>query len=318
MSEFTKKLVKLLESECSIEVIKKKMNLSDSQLAYRLFMLKYQGYTICNKYYGNGDITASFGVDRDDYAKIYTKYNENFIRFLAIADLHYFHKDENRRSIDRVFNYCIKNGINIIFICGDLIDAMNTNLIPLEEQTERFTQLYPHDNSIINFCVLGNHDYKTLCEANIDLKKVIENKRLDIVAVDYVDSKICIKNDFLFLTHPINNISSTYKNEKGSHLILRGHSHTMKVKDRCIYVPSLSNVEVRSNKDFIFIPQALDCTLYFSKNKAFKGIVVNQLLMEKEPYVINELAIELNSKRHEGAKLEVNEYPSFQKVKTKK
>jgi len=76
MSEFTKKLVKLLESECSIEVIKKKMNLSDSQLAYRLFMLKYQGYTICNKYYGNGDITASFGVDRDDYAKIYTKYNE--------------------------------------------------------------------------------------------------------------------------------------------------------------------------------------------------------------------------------------------------
>ena len=112
--------------------------------------------------------------------------------------MHYFNKYENRKAIDTAFNYCTKNGINIVLICGDLIDCMEDNKVPVEKQAELFTTLYPYDKNIIHFCVLGNHDFMSIKKNCIDFKKLLENRRLDVIPIDYKDAAICIKNDIIF------------------------------------------------------------------------------------------------------------------------
>ncbi len=317
------KLANLLENHCTIDFIKRELNLTNSQLAYRLSLLKNMGYIIQRRYYGNGDITLFLGNEPDclnnDCAKIYTKFNEDNIRILVISDLHYFHKDENRKAIDNAFNYCKKNGINLIFICGDLIDCMEDNEVPISKQAESFTSIYPHDDSIINFCVLGNHDFMSIKKNYIDFKKIIENKRLDIVPINYLEAKICIKNDKLFLEHPICDMSPIYKGEKSQKLIFIGHSHVTKISGKKVYVPSLSNVKTSNMKKFNFVPQALDTTLRFdSKIGTIKNIIIDQVVMNKVPYIVSEHIVNLYNLKYEKNGLEVDEYPSSEKILIKK
>lgn len=321
MDESTKKLIKLLEKNYTIDTIKRKMNLTNAQLAYRLHMLKYNGYAIEKKYYANGDITAKFQTEVDfmkNCRKIYTKTEEEKIRFLVISDLHYFHKDENRRVIDSAFNYCVKNGIHIIFICGDLIDALKNNTIPIENQAEMFIKLYPQDDSIINFCVLGNHDIKSAQYNNTDLKTLIESKRLDIVSPEYGNINIRIKNDILSLRHPVQQKSTQRKKfTEATHLTFFGHSHTAKSKEKAIYVPSLSNVKTNKQKDFAFLPQALDSTIYFNpQNRMFSKILIDQLIMTDDFHIISETTLPINTNNPAALNLEIDEYPSI-KEKTK-
>lgn len=314
MGDTNQRLLSLLKDNLTVEDIKQQMNLTSSQLLYRLNSLKYQGYMIHQKYYGNGDITVSLlNFLPSKYTEIYTKRGEHSLRSLAISDLHYFHKDENRRAIDTAFEYCLKNGIHIIFVCGDLIDCLGPNQMPMEEQAERFTELYPYDKSIISFCVLGNHDIKVLQNTGLCFKKLIESKRFDVVPIRYGDAGVRIKNGSLFLSHPINDLSANYS-DKGDNLKYIGHSHTTKISGRNVYVPSLSNVSVGNQKNFKFVPQALDATLTFnSKNGSFSQLTIDQLIMEDDPYVISEHKINLNVSNPPNYDLEVDEYPSLVK-----
>ena len=316
MGDSTKKLIELLRNNATASFIKQEMGLTNSQLAYRLSLLKYEGYNINTKYFGNGDITLSLANDvfEDNYAKIYTKYNETSLRFLAISDLHYFNKNENRIAIDSAINYCVKNGIHIIFICGDLIDGMGYNNVPVALQAEKFTEVYPFDDSIIHFCVLGNHDFMTLKKENIDFKKVIENRRLDIVPINYLEAKICIKNYMLFLLHPIENVNPIYdNNEKLIHFNIIGHSHITKFVHKTAYVPSLSDCVVTNQKNFHFFPQALDGTLNFSQNGTFSTVVMDQIVMEQTPYIISEHILQISNCKFDKKDLEVEEYPTLVK-----
>ena len=64
--------------------------------------------------------------------------------------------------MDRIYNYCISNNIHIIFFGGDLVDGTfgkNTRIDNIDEQLAYIMKKYPFDKSIINFGVLGDHDY---------------------------------------------------------------------------------------------------------------------------------------------------------------
>lgn len=321
MSESTMKLLGLLRDDATIETIKKEMNLTSSQLAYRLSLLEYMGYSIKKKYYGNGDTTVCLNSDfnyifYDRSEAIYTKTSEDKIRFLVISDLHFFHKDENRAALEAAYNYCIKKGIHIILNCGDLIDCMLDNEVPVEMQARLFIEQYPLDDHIINFCALGNHDIMTIKRCGIDFKKFIESKRLDIVPISYAHSGINIKNDRLYLNHPISGIPAGTKNENEQKLTFIGHSHTSKVSGRSIYVPSLSNVRVYNPKEFAFIPQALDVTINFNfKTKSFYSAVISQVIMEQMPCIIGEHYVDLYNPNPFKNNFEVDEYPSLRRVK---
>ena len=100
-----------------------------------------------------------------------------------------------------------------------------------------------------------------------------------------------------------------------------GHSHIAKTFNGNVYVPSLSYVKVNSVKNFKFIPQALDTTLFFNQNGIISNAVIDQLIMEDSPYIINEHQIKSLS----GTKccnfknsLEVDQYPSRGKIMIKK
>lgn len=318
MSKSTEKLIELLENDSTIDFIKSEMNLTNRQLAYRLSLLKNSGYFLQKKYYGNGIIKVSLINSCDclnnKYAKIYTKKDERTIKFLVISDLHYFNEKENRVAIDNAFNYCAKNGINIILICGDLIDCMVDNTIDISRQADEFLNLYPYDNSIINFCVLGNHDFLFAKNSKMDFKKLIENRRLDIVPINYLDAGICIKNDKLYLNHPIKDVSSNYGKVKNNSLNFIGHSHTSKIEGRNIYVPSLSDVKVHNEKNFGFIPQALEVNINFSESGTFSKVIIDQLIMNSSPYIISEEIIKMHYINTINNNLEINKYPVIKKI----
>jgi predicted MPP superfamily phosphohydrolase len=70
---------------------------------------------------------------------------------------------EELSLLDNAFEYCEKNGINIILNCGDFIDGKSSNynqiITDAYHQIEYFLDNYPKSDSIITFGVGGNHDY---------------------------------------------------------------------------------------------------------------------------------------------------------------
>ena len=74
------------------------------------------------------------------------------MKFLLISDLHFGNELENLKLIDRAYNYCIKNGINIILCGGDFIDGSfskgSQKITDLYDQIEYFIKNYPQDKNI--------------------------------------------------------------------------------------------------------------------------------------------------------------------------
>ena len=321
MGASTEKLIELLKTENTIENIKSEMNLTTKQLLYRLNLIKNKAYTVQKKYYGNSDVTISLSNSceyiNNNYTNIYTKKTENEIRFLVISDLHLFNKYEDRKAIDKVYNYCIKNNIHNILICGDLIDCMEKNEISIEKQVALFSKIYPYDKSILNFCVLGNHDFIPIKKEKIDFKNVIENNRIDIIPIDYFEAGICIKNDRIYLRHPIGNARSKYSGDKYDRIRFIGHSHVSKVIGTNIYVPSLSYVVTGNvKKNRCYIPQALDTTLCFSKYGIITNCCVDQLIVSDSIYIISEQEIRMQNAQVVKRNIEIDKYPS-EKIKVK-
>lgn len=320
MGDNVKKLLQLLKEDSTVNCIKKELGLTNASLAYSLSILKNCGYVILPKYYGNGSIRLSLSnvpIYLEKYVNLYTASNEDKIRFLVISDLHYFNTYENRSAIYNAFNYCAKNNIHTIFVCGDLIDCMENNKVPIEKQALEFTKLYPYDDHIISFCVLGNHDAMSLKKTNIDMKKIIENRRLDIVPINYLEAKVCIKNDALILRHPVNK-KSHYSPDNNNYLNFIGHSHRTKITERMVYVPTLSNVKINNGNNFSHLAQAMDATIKFnSENRSFDSIVIDQLVMEDVAYITGEYIIGLSRKKFDNNNIEVDSYPD-EKVLVKK
>lgn len=316
MVDSTNQLLSLLKNNATLDRMKQELNVTDSQLLYRLNFLKYNGYMIERKYYGNGDITIGLSKELpNDDMKIYTKVGEETFRSLVMADLHRFHKLESKKALDTAINYCIKNEIHNIFICGDLIDAMASDKVPMDEQIDEFIEEYPKVDHINSFFVLGNHERNLLKRTRRCLQQRVINARFDLVPINYATAKICIKKDALYLSHPIKDVKSPYGTECNKSLIYRGHSHTSKVKGRTVYVPSLSYVKTNQQKDFLFTPQCLDTTIAFNKEKkTFKSVTIDQLMMADTPGIISENVINLGNPKPLDNHIEVPEYPSLQKT----
>ncbi len=78
------------------------------------------------------------------------------MKMLVISDLHFGNKLERLYLVDSAFNYCVKNGINIILCAGDMIDLLSNRCKveynTIEKQLEHFVKDYPHDKEYFNFC----------------------------------------------------------------------------------------------------------------------------------------------------------------------
>lgn len=273
-------LLQLLKEGKSNKEICSNLKIDSKELCEELIRLKNSGIRHSRKYYSDGTIKYNsisttqelknynfIGQDRT----IITDANENIMKVLLISDLHFGNDLERLDLIDRAYNYCKKNGINIILCGGDIIDgaySKGTQKIKnLYQQIEYFIEKYPYDKSILTFSVAGDHDISAFNTAAIDIIEACNNYRHDVIIGGYNNTGINLKNDKIHLYHHVDAGSLRHTDAP---IILHGHSHkyATEIRDNSLNItmPTLSDINQ-------LMPTALELNLYFSRGYIANSVV---------------------------------------------
>ena len=284
MNEQTQKLIQLIESEKSVNEICNILGITSRQLHYELLALKQIGYNYNKKYYSNGSIIYQNNSNENNCNTIITKNNN--LNCIVISDLHLGNSNQRIDLINKVFNYCSKKNIHIIFCCGDIIDgdfSQSKQIIEdIPKQIEYFINCYPYDPSILTFAVAGNHDYCSKNLLNDDIINQVENYRHDIIIGGYGNAYVNIKNDRILLFHKIKGIDF---NINSSSVVLKGHHHRYTAflqTNNVLYVkvPSLSNLSE-------LIPSFLELNINF-RNELIEYVNIKQFYFANRIKKLNE------------------------------
>lgn len=292
-------IIRLINLGLSANEICLKLGLSNKQLYYRLSLLKINGYDLRRKYYSDGEITYYLKKDNDEYhdnVSILTSPKDTQFKAIVISDLHISSVLERIDLINDVYDYCIKENINIIINAGDLVDGTfgkrRKKYYNSFEQIDYLTKIYPFDKNILNFVCLGDHDYSLKKVYGQDIKIALENRRHDIIPLGYGTGILEVKNDEIIVRHKCNDINCDVSFNKK--LILVGHCHQAKTiigaGDVEIFVPSLSNILLSENNQLA--PSMIKMTLSFI-NGYFKTGVFEHLLLKDKIYKASESQYEL-------------------------
>ena len=140
MKEQTIQLINLLEDGKTCNEISSILGISNRQLYTYLTNLRNKGFFYNRKYYANGDIiyrpiaTTSVSTTNTENT-ITTSTTQNNLKCLAISDLHFGNVLDRVDLVNKVYDYCKKNDIHIIFCCLDLVDGTFTKGI---QKIEKF------------------------------------------------------------------------------------------------------------------------------------------------------------------------------------
>ena len=275
MNDINIKIIELINENKGLIEISNILNLSEKQIYVRIKQLINYGYNLIPSYSYDSDIHYNLKKEQihhidNNRINITMHKSDNQFRCLVISDLHIGSIDADIKLIDTVYDYAIKNGINIILNCGDNIEGDYTtyqkNLKDVYSQVGHFIKKYPYDKSIKNFMIFGNHDYHSLHYDGLDISKVIKNSRYDIVPVGFGQGNVNVKNDNIILFHKLyEGFIPVINSEK---IVLSGHSHMMKTKLRDIFwigIPTLSYKSNDKTKDVI--PGFVDLTIDLENNR---------------------------------------------------
>lgn len=319
MTRSESELIKLIKEDKTINEICESLNYSRNKVYKMLLNIKNNGYTINRKYYYNGDIKYKLVKGPNLYDKnsieIKMKNTENKFRAIIISDLHIGSDKQRLDLLNQVYNYCIKNNINIILNSGDIVDGWfgkNKKINKdLEHQFNYLLKKHPFDKNILNFICLGNHDVDSFYRYGINLMSILENYRHDLIPFAVGEGTIKVKNGNIILFHQTDNEQISLNNYENS-LIFEGHHHRFAtyynraLNNNLIYVPSISDIYI--NKQ-ITIPSILSIELDLEANVFTHG-VINQLISNGTELVkINEIRL---------SNLHIKRNKDSDKVKTKK
>jgi len=301
MSDLTFKLLKLVDKGYSLNELARDLNLSNEQV-YELFrVLNQMGMRFDRKYYDDGEIVY---IPKKDLSNtppsrtfnIITSPSTQEIKMLAISDLHKESMYESITALYTLFDYCVATGIHIIVIGGDFLDGINIGFSRRKKCTNPFEQMqhgiqhYPFDKSILSFTLLGNHDNDLLTSFGIDFATYLNNFRHDIIPIGYGLGRINIKNDKIYVSHPLSKCDKSKSGLPNNHFLLEGHHHVYKSiignkGNFSISLPSLSNLFVTKNE---FLPSAVELTITFN-NGYFDTVYAEHLLVSQNVSVIDEI-----------------------------
>ena len=241
------------ELKCRRDLLTKYLN--DMQLS---------GYDIYRRYYSDGRTKLILPKSMEqnikhksyDVTPIVTFSHETEFEALVIADLHIGCAGECVGILDKVYEYATKNGIHIIFGCGDILDGEKTNSaqafkekhMNIQEQIEYLVKNYPYDKNILTFTTLGDHERLSEEKNVVDIARAINNSRSDIVVGTQDLFKLWVRNEFIHLTH-----KHDIPTESFSRIDIYAHYHTYQTrlvnakssrfeKRLLIQAPSLSNL----------------------------------------------------------------------------
>lgn len=300
VDDYQAHLLQLVREGKSNREICEILNMSSNQLYDELLKLKTKGVKYSRKYYSDGSIKYNKikklkKLNENVNKTIITDNQENKMKFLLISDLHFGNEFENLGLIDRAYNYCIKNRINIILCGGDFIDGSFSKspqkITDLYDQIEYFIKNYPQDKNILTFGVAGDHDFSTLKRASLDIIEICNNRRHDIIIGGYNNAEINIKNDKIHLFH---NILGGRMHSAQAPIILCGHLHKYMTqqKNNSLYItlPTLSNINQQ-------MPSALELDVSFSKGY-ISSAVIKHLYFGTQDFVLSESEFNLLNGRN--------------------
>ncbi len=283
MTEKNKQIIDLVEKEYSLNVISNEVGLSNKQVHSRIVSLNRIGMNFERKFFLNGDVTYKLvkklpKKSNDNEVSIYTSHTDIVFRAMVISDLHFGNKNARLDAIAEIYNYCKLNNIHIILNAGDLIDgtygSTKATYEDVSSQIDFMFRKHPFDKRILNFILLGNHDFSTLKNLGIDMNDFLNNRRPDLISLGYGRGIVNVKNEQLILKHYV----PTYKQDADDtgKIIFLGHNHEVpKLKtteNYCYSVGSLSNFSGKGK----IPPTAVDISLVFC-NGYFKDAIYKQL-----------------------------------------
>lgn len=275
------------------------LNINSEQLYQLLLNLKNTGLMFSKKYYSDGSIKCKLINTMTDLRSfkqmsqdetIITDINENKLKFLVISDLHFGNQLERLDLINKAYNYCAKNNINIILCGGDLIDGAfskgEQTVSNIYQQMEYFIKHYPFDKNILTFSVAGDHDISAFHGASLNIIDMCENYRQDIVIGGFNNTVINLKNDKILLFH---HIEGGVMRQTDAPIILHGHSHkystNIKNKVLDVTIPTLSNLIQP-------MPSALELNLSFN-NGYITCSNIKHIYFGNEDIVLSESTFDL-------------------------
>lgn len=295
MNEVNQRIIELIEQNKSIKEISSILGLSEKQFFVRLkYMIDY-GYQIEPSYSCDSNIHYNLvkkkNIERDNTIRIKIPNSTKEFRSVAISDLHVGNVDANVDLFKRVYEYIAKEGIHIVFICGDIIEGTHTSdlkdLKDIYSQIETFIKKYPYDRDIINIIVLGNHDFHSKHYDGLDIMKRIERSRYDIVPIGYGKGIVKLKQDSLLLSHKLSIVEDPDIGNECK-LALVGHGHMMKSKfyDKLyLCIPPLSYVSPDKTKEVL--PGFVDMTIHFQQG-FFEFIQAKHMIITPKIYQASE------------------------------
>ena len=311
-SEIKSKLLELVSQRKTNNEICDTLDI-DRQTLYKLLLeLRNNGTMIARKYYSDGSIVYKPVSTFNDLKKlsileqdrtIITEPKENIVRVLAFSDLHFGNELERRDLVERAFDYCIKNNINLIFAGGDLIDGTFSKGVQTigdpSKQIEYFIEYYPYDKSILTFSVGGDHDASIFQKKSLNIAEACNNHRHDVIIGGFNNSGINIKNDQVLLYH---HIEGGMLRNTNANLILHGHSHKYIASIvngiLSITLPSLSDINQS-------MPTVLELNLYFKKGY-INDVNIKQIYLGEQDILLGEVAFELGSNKNVDSDLIAN------------
>lgn len=171
----------------------------------------------------------------------------DIVKALIISDIHIGRKGDGLIYMDKVYDYASKNDIHIIYVLGDLFDGTKNNArySSLEVQTKLFLDKYPFSHDIVNYVLLGNHDYSFLHYMSVDVSKIID-VRPDVINLGYGIGKVKLGNDLLAFHHDL--VFTAPQTEfKDYKILFAGHSHKFEIDDNKVIVPALARGDFYDN-----------------------------------------------------------------------
>lgn len=166
----------------------------------------------------------------------------NVVRALIVSDLHIGLPGDGLHNMEKIYEYAKANNIHVIISIGDFFEGLYQDKPEdvydiLNKQVDRFNKKYPFEKDIVNYILLGNHDYTLYSKCHIDISRLLL-ERPDVINLGYGIGKLRIGKTLIDLHHDLIYQPMT-KSEQDYRLVFKGHSHKFEVSANSIIVPAL-------------------------------------------------------------------------------
>lgn len=306
MSDLTVKMVDLINKGYTHNDIATELNISNKQLCNALRGLRLIGMNFDKKYYEDGSFiylpkTELSQPSKKNCANLITSRSTDSIRIGLISDLHFGNEYECIDALYKICDFFISNGIHIVIIAGDFLDGLKIGRSEAKmhqhplEQFEYAIKKFPYVDDMLFFTVLGNHDIDSLLNYGIDFFTYLKNFRHDIIPLGYGHGRINIKNDKIFVIHPLGIGGNNPPDLNGNYLCVKGHQHCTRSiintnGSAILNVPSLSNIFVSKDE---FLPGAMILNIQF-KGGYFDTVYVENLLINNKVHIVSTVQYNIN------------------------